>query len=139
MDKLLTGREILVTGSSRGIGLEISRLLNENGAQIIGISRSKPVEKDKKIFIEHYQCDFSDLDDLNKTIKVIIKKYHSLNGLVSNVGFGRFGALETFSTLQIKEGINVNLTSHIIVASLIVPLFKKKKFGDIILWVQNLQ
>ena len=132
MEKLLTGREILVTGSSRGIGLEISRLLNENGAQIIGISRSKPVEKDKKIFIEHYKCDFSDLDDLNKTIKVIIKKYHSLNGLVSNVGFGRFGALETFSTRQIKESINVNLTSHIIVASLIVPLFKKKKFGDII-------
>ena len=101
--KLLTGREILVTGSNRGIGLEISRLLNENGAQIIGISRSKPVEKNKDIFIEHYKCDFSNLDDLNKTIKVIIKKHHSLNGLISNAGFGRFGALETFSTQQIKR------------------------------------
>ena len=102
MEKLLTGREILVTGSSQGIGLEISRLLNENGAQIIGISRSMPVEQNENIFIEHYKCDFSNLDDLNETIKVIIKKHHSLNGLVSNVGFGRFGALETFSTRQIK-------------------------------------
>ena len=52
MGKLLAGREILVTGSNRGIGLEVSRLLNKNGAQIIGISRSTPVEKNKDIFID---------------------------------------------------------------------------------------
>ena len=132
MGKLLAGREILVTGSNRGIGLEVSRLLNKSGAQIIGISRSMPVEKNKDIFIDHYKCDFSNLDALNKTIKVIIKKHHSLNGLISNAGFGRFGALETFSIQQIEENINVNLTSHMVIASLFVPLFKKKKSGDII-------
>ena len=54
--------------------LSVARQQVENGAQIIGISRSMPAEKNKDIFIEHYGCDFSNLDALNKTIKVIIKK-----------------------------------------------------------------
>ena len=53
-----------VTGANRGIGLEASRLLNKNGAQIIGISRSMPVEKNKDIFIEHYECDFSNCSNI---------------------------------------------------------------------------
>ncbi len=132
MEKLLVGREILVTGSNRGIGLEVSRLLNKYGAQIIGISRSKPLEKNKDIFCAHYECDFSNFDKLNKTIKRIIRNHHSLNGLISNAGFGKFGTLETFSYKQIERFINVNLTAHIIIASLIVPIFKRQKSGDII-------
>lgn len=132
MKNLLIGREILVTGSSRGIGLEISNQLNKNGAKVVGISRSKPVKEKNSIFFDHYECDFSNLDALNKTVKAVIKEHYSLNGLISNAGFGRFGALETFSTQQIKESIDVNLTSHMVIASLIVPIFKKRKLGDII-------
>ena len=123
---------ILVTGSSSGIGLSITKKLLNCGAKVIGIARNH-----SKFSIDHpnyvtYDVEMSDLNNLNKVMNKIIKENNEITGLISNAGYGEFGPLENFSIEQINSFISVNLTSHIVVTKLILPHLKKRKMGDII-------
>ena len=123
---------VLVTGSSSGIGKAITAKLLDLGAKVVGISRDH-----KKAIIQHdnyitYTLDISDIHNLEKNIKLILKDHPKINGLVSNAGNGEFGPLENFSVDQINNFISMNLTSHLIITKGLLPHFKKIKKGDII-------
>ena len=123
---------VLVTGSSSGIGYEITSKLLDLGAKVIGIARNHDKSKlENKNYIT-YNCDISNHKKLETLLKQILKKYPKINGLISNAGYGDFGPLENFSTLQIDNFIATNLTSHLVLTKVLLPHFKRIKIGDII-------
>jgi short-subunit dehydrogenase len=123
---------VLVTGSSSGIGYEITLKLLDLGAKVIGIARNHDRSKLENKNYTTYKCDVSAHQKLEILLKQILKKHPQINCFVSNAGYGDFGPLENFSTLQIKNFIATNLTSHIVMTKLLLPHFKRIKIGDII-------
>ena len=123
---------VLVTGSSRGIGYEITSKLLDLGAKVIGIARNHDKSNlEHKSYIT-YNCDVSVRQELEILLKQILKNHPQINCLISNAGYGDFGPLENFSTLQINNFIATNLTSHMVITKLLLPHFKTNKIGDII-------
>ena len=123
---------VLVTGSSSGIGYEITLKLLQLGAKVIGIARNHDRYKlENKNYIT-YKCDVSDHQKLEILLKQILKKHPQINCFISNAGYGNFGPLENFSTLQIDNFIATNLTSHLVLTRVLLPHFKRIKIGDII-------
>ena len=123
---------VLVTGSSSGIGYEITLKLLDLGAKVIGIARNHDRSKLENKNYTTYKCDVSAHQKLEILMKQILKKHPQINCFISNAGYGDFGPLENFSTLQIKNFIATNLTSHMIITKLLLPHFKRIKIGDII-------
>ena len=123
---------VLVTGSSSGLGYEITLKLLGLGAKVIGIARNHDRSKLENKNYTTYKCDVSAHQKLEILLKQILKKHPQINCFISNAGFGDFGPLENFSTLQIKNFIATNLTSHIVMTKLLLPHFKRIKIGDII-------
>ena len=123
---------VLVTGSSSGIGYEITSKLLDLGAKVIGIARNHDRSKLQNKNYTTYKCDVSAHQKLEILLKQILKKHPQINCFISNAGYGDFGPLENFSTLQIKNFIATNLTSHIVITKLLLPHFKRIKIGDII-------
>ena len=123
---------VLVTGSSSGIGYEITLKLLGLGAKVIGIARNHDRSKLENKNYKTYKCDVSAHQKLEILLKQILKKHPQINCFISNAGYGDFGPLENFSTLQIKNFIATNLTSHIVMTKLLLPHFKRIKIGDII-------
>jgi len=123
---------VLVTGSSSGIGYEITLKLLDLGAKVIGIARNHDRYNLENKNYTTYKCDISAHHKLEMLLKQILKKHPQINCFISNAGFGDFGPLENFSTLQIKNFIATNLTSHIVMTKLLLPHFKRIKIGDII-------
>ena len=123
---------VLVTGSSSGIGYEITLKLLGLGAKVIGIARNHDRSKIENKNYTTYKGDVSAHQKLEILMKQILKKHPQINCFISNAGFGDFGPLENFSTLQIKNFIATNLTSHIVMTKLLLPHFKRIKIGDII-------
>ena len=123
---------VLVTGSSSGIGYEITSKLLDLGAKVIGIARKhdKPYLENKNYTT--YSCDVSVHDKFETLLKQILKKHPQINCLVSNAGYGNFGPLENYSTLQINKFLATNLTSHLVITRHLLPHFKRNKIGDII-------
>jgi len=123
---------VLVTGSSSGIGYEITLKLLDLGAKVIGIARNHDRSKLENKNYTTYKCDVSAHQKLEILLKQILKNHPQINCFISNAGYGDFGPLENFSTLQIKNFIATNLTSHMVITKLLLPHFKRIKIGDII-------
>ena len=122
----------IVTGSSSGIGYEITSKLLDLGAKVIGIARNHSRYKLENNNYMTYNCDVGDHNKLEKLLQQILKNHPEINCLVSNAGYGDFGPLENFSILQINNFIATNLSSHLVITKLLLPHFKKKKHGDLI-------
>ncbi|WP_375724881.1 SDR family oxidoreductase [Arcobacter sp. KX21116] len=110
---------IVVTGSSKGLGLAIcKRLLNEN-YKIIGIARNKSDEfkqleekfEEQLFFIKY---DFNNTKNIHELIKSITKKHGHIYGLINNAAIGHDGVLGTMHETQISELIRVNIESPIL-------------------------
>ncbi len=129
---MLKNRQILVTGSSSGIGLSICTELLKKGAKVLGISRheSKSLKRYKNYV--GYSLDLSDTINIVKKFKKILCDHPNIDGLVSNAGYGAFGKLEQFSSEQVINFVNVNLIAHMLISSELIRHFKTNKRGDII-------
>lgn len=116
---------ILITGSSSGIGENCAADCLAQGYRVIGLARDfskSALKHDQYITIE---CDLNKPEQLEKTIKSIIKEYQP-NQFLHSAGFGRFGSIEQFSSAQILQLIQVNLISAILISRLLVPHLRKK-------------
>ena len=123
---------VVVTGSSSGIGYEITSNLLDLGAKVIGIARNHDKSNlENKNYIT-YNCDVSVHDKLEILLKQILKNHPQINCLISNAGYGNFGPLENYSTSQINKFLSTNLTSHLVITKHLLPHFKRNKMGDII-------
>ncbi len=128
----LSERSVLVTGASRGIGAAITKGLLAEGCEVVGIARSFDHAFLDHDHFEAVVLDLSKLDRISEQFRNIRRKYKSINALVCNAGFGRFGSLEEFSSSQIRDLIDLNLTSQILLTREFLPLMKTRGFGDII-------
>jgi len=124
-------RTILVTGASRGIGKAITDRLLQESCSVIGISRT--AKTDQTDNFTPIAMDLSQLDGLPEQIKELRQGHQEIDAIVCNAGYGHFGSLEEFSPQQIRQMIDLNLTSQILLLREFLPLLKTKGHGDIIL------
>lgn len=118
----------IVTGSSSGIGEAITRMLLNEGYEVIGLSRRRGE-------IEHpgfrpISCDLSNQKEI-ESLKTPLLAISDLALLVNAAGFGRFEPHEELSMKTIQEMISLNLTAPITLSNLLLRTLKENK-GTII-------
>ena len=125
-------RPFVVTGASSGIGREISKTLLDAGHTVIGIARDPDRAAIEDPHFESWSIDLSELDALPAQLNAIAGKYPDLKGVIACAGQGRFGSLEEFAYHQIRQLIDLNLTSQLFVARAFLPAMKRRGGGDLI-------
>ena len=125
-------KKVLITGATRGIGRATAQKLLEQGCEVVGVGR------DHTGGLEHPRysavtLDLGKLDGLENGLSHLVKTYSDVNTLISNAGRGEFGGLEQFSLKQIRESMELNLLSHMLVVRAFLPQLKRIGQGDIIL------
>lgn len=87
-----TGKVVLVTGASQGIGLEICRQFSELGATVIMVARNQEKLESAKNSIENnsnifpYPCDLSVESEIEKLFGFVKEKFQRIDVLVNNLG-----------------------------------------------------
>jgi len=117
----------VITGSSSGIGLAITKKLLAMGYKVYGIARRAQENSENFIPIK---CDITDTLALENSIKTIIKK-DTVNLLINSAGIGKFEPHEEINARTLKQLIDTNLTAPIILSSLLLRSLKKSQ-GKII-------
>lgn len=128
----MNGKKAIVTGASAGIGKAICQGLLERGCEVVGIAR----DPGRAGFAaEHFQAvaiDLAAIDALEARLKILPKELPPPDILVLSAGRGLVGGLGELSYRQIREVLDLNLTSQILVARAFWPALQKKG-GDLLL------
>lgn len=130
----------LITGISKGLGLEICKLALQNGDIVYGISRTKPqdvldlLEKYPKTFCHKVVNLLDDVDNLNNIIfKEFLNNSIKLDCLINNAAIAYDDIVTNLDLKKITKMFNVNVYSPMILTkgSIRNMLFNKTK-GSII-------
>ena len=122
----LEGRTAVVTGGSRGLGLQIAEALGEMGARIV-ISARKKDELDaavahlkkQKIEASAYVCDIGKREAIAPFAAQVLKQFGKVDILVNNAG-ATWGAPAEDHPLEAWDKlVNVNLTGVFILTQII--------------------
>lgn len=90
----LSGLTVVVTGGSKGIGLEISRAFVQNGATTVVVGRSDSAALDNTVRdltaegagVEGHLCDLADSDQVRSLFEGILERHRKVDVLVNNAG-----------------------------------------------------
>ncbi len=108
-------RNIVITGSSSGIGKALKEAFIKNGDKVVGISTHD----------DDFCCDVTDRAALEKVFEQIGKKFDKIDVLIPCAGFGLLGAIELTPYEKVKKEYEVNVLGLISVIQLGMPLMRE--------------
>ncbi|MEE1924549.1 SDR family oxidoreductase [Pseudomonas sp. 148P] len=135
----LSGKRVIVTGASRGIGLAIARAFALEGARVAICARSlEAVREAASQLQENAQevlaraVDVTDTQGVQQFVGEVVHAWGGVDILVNNAGQGRGGNLETLTPEAILEHANVLQMGHFRFVQAVVPFMREQRWGRII-------
>lgn len=132
----MTKRNWIITGVSSGFGYEMAHQLLTRGDRVIGTVRhTDTIEPLVKKFPDSFHVEILDVTDINAVrglVKRAFEKFNTIDVIVSNAGYGLFGAAEELSDDEIDHIIATNLTGSIAFIRSALPFMRKQQHGRII-------
>jgi NAD(P)-dependent dehydrogenase (short-subunit alcohol dehydrogenase family) len=132
-------RIAIVTGSSSGIGYEISLTLARNGLLTYATMRNlnkaeniKSVATKENLHVRVKQLDVTDDTSVKNAIQAISSETGRIDVLVNNAGYGLNGALEDLAMDEIKTQYETNVFGLIRTTQAVLPIMRKQKTGIIV-------
>ena len=126
----LSGKTILITGASSGIGAETAVLCSQVGAKIILVARREEKLREITRQLEssghtYYPFDLGNVDEIEGFIKRIIDENGPLDGFVHSAGIPGTRPLKLFKPKAMREIMDINFGSFVEIVRCIT---KKKAF-----------
>ena len=136
---MLKGKVAIITGGTRGIGLEIVKVFKEYNAEVILFgSKKETVDKaiseleKENIFVEGYYPNLSNPQEIEEVIKEIINKHNKIDILVNNAGISANKKIEDTTYEDFEKIMDLNVNAIFNMTKAVVPYMKEQKEGVII-------
>jgi 3-oxoacyl-[acyl-carrier protein] reductase len=134
-------RNVIVTGASRGLGLEITSALAAAGYRVLAIARSESAElraltaaagRDGAGEVQFHAFDLLDTPKMAELVARLRKELGPLYGLVNNAGIGTAGVLAMMRDDQLETLIRLNTLSPIALTRHVVRSMMSERTGRIV-------
>jgi short-subunit dehydrogenase len=136
-----TGRTILITGASSGLGSEFARQLAPVAAKMVLVARRndrlKTLETELKAMnatLEVFACsvDLSDQGDLQRFCDWLDQSGLAVDFLINNAGLGDHGPFVKSEWARINSLLQVNINALTYLTFRVLPIIKKTGRGVIL-------
>lgn len=136
----LTGKNAVVTGSSRGIGKAIALKIAECGANVAVVyagNAEKAAEtvaeiESRGVKAKSYSCDVSDFESAKALVGEVIEDFGGIDILVNNAGIIKDGLVLSMKEEDFDKVISVNLKGTFNMIKNTYQHFMKKRKGRIV-------
>ncbi|WP_456422347.1 SDR family oxidoreductase [Lutibacter sp.] len=119
-------KNVIITGTSRGIGFELAQLFARNGYKVLALSRnSKPLEMLNLKNITTISIDLSKESELEKVTGFISSNWKTVDILINNAGKLINKPFKELTPSCFLEVYNVNIFSVAELTRQLIPFLKK--------------
>ncbi|PSR19698.1 ketoacyl reductase [filamentous cyanobacterium CCP3] len=135
----LIGKNVLLTGASRGIGRVLGQSIAERGAVVVGVARSQGGLDD---FCEIIRAaggtalgipwDLADISSLPQLVHCVETQVGSVDILINNAGVEIYRAFQDYSLAELQTVLNVNLLAAMELTRLVLPRMLQQQAGHIV-------
>lgn len=136
---MLKNRVAIITGGTRGIGLETVRLFkNQNAEVILFGSKAESVEKavtelkNSGMEVKGYYPDLNNFEEIEKTIKEIKEEYGHIDILINNAGISANRKIEDTTSEDFSKIMDLNVNAIFNMTKAVVPYMKEQGSGVIL-------
>jgi len=132
-------KSVFITGGSRGLGLEIARVLACEGALLTIIGRNEAKLEMARIELEAYgnkvlaiACDVRDADSVQAAVNLVIDQRGRIDILINNAGVIQVGPFEQMTTDDYQNAMGTHLWGPLNTIRSIVPYMRQNRGGRIV-------
>lgn len=139
--KILLNKNIIVTGTARGMGNKMLEIFAANGANIFACARKETdehknfcseLEERFNVKIMPIYFDMTDLGQIKEAVKTIRNYKMSIDGLVNNAGVTYNALFQMTSIDELRKQFEVNFFAPFLFTQYISKLMVRNKNGSIV-------
>lgn len=130
------GRVYFITGTSSGFGRSLAEAVLGRGDSAVLTARKPEAVAD---LAERYpgsslavRLDVTNADDRRRAVESALERFGRVDVLVNNAGQGSLGAVEEFSSEQIRRHFEVNCFGVVEMTREVLPVMRRQKSGHIL-------
>jgi 3-oxoacyl-[acyl-carrier protein] reductase len=145
MELGFNGEVVLITGGSKGIGLESAKLFAGEGCRIAIAARDSQGVEDAKAAIDGSGAaevfgttgDMTSSEDVRRVVAETLDRFGRIDVLVTCAGASPGGSLEDLTEEQWYASLNLKLMGYIRACRAVLPHMRERGSGSVVLVVGN--
>ena len=137
-----SGKTVLITGGSSGIGRALARQLVLFGANVLIVSKNHDKNLDtenelrqlnKKAKVSSFLCDIGDSNQVEQMGRAVLEKHGAPDILINNAGFAWYHSFPDMSFLEVISTANVNFVGAVAVTHVFCKAMAEKPGSQIVM------
>lgn len=131
-----SGKTVVITGASAGVGAEVARLFFAAGARLVLAARGEDALRE---FASQFgiralavPMDVADDEACAALLAAAEKRFGAVHVLVNNAGCNCRGAVAEFEAQELAQIVDVNLRAPVVLARLALPYLERAGGGAIV-------
>jgi short-subunit dehydrogenase len=134
-----SGKTVLISGASRGLGLELARHFAAHRANVVLMARDQErlteAARELKTYgieVSTRQCDVTQPEEARRAIRSVIDEFRSIDVLVNNAGIIQVGPAENMNRDDYADALAVHFWAPLNLTAEVLPYMKGQGSGRIV-------
>ena len=135
----LSGKVVLLTGGSRGLGLELARVLGRRRARLAllarddeELARARDQLGSAGAEVEIFACDVRFQDQVQRVVREVVERFGQVDVLINNAGVIQVGPQETMRVSDYQEAMDTHFFGPLFLVQAVLPGMLQRHQGRIV-------
>jgi short-subunit dehydrogenase len=134
----LSGKVVVITGASMGIGEAIAQLFADEGASVVLLSRDAERAEAARGRIGHSErtlalaCDVRNREEIDRVVGLTVHHFQRIDVWINNAGHGILDSIARVDMAACRETFETNFFGALEAMQAVVPVMKQQGSGTII-------
>jgi short-subunit dehydrogenase len=135
----LTGKVVLITGGSRGLGLSLAFELGNLGSRLALCARdAQELEQARRRLAERgiaaatFPCDISEETEIEPLVARVLDRFGRIDVLINNAGQISVAPLERLQHSDFEQAMNIMFWAPVNLTLAVLPQMKQQRSGHIV-------
>jgi NAD(P)-dependent dehydrogenase (short-subunit alcohol dehydrogenase family) len=132
-------RSVLITGGSRGFGLQMARQLGAEGARVLlaardraELDRARDDLRDRGVDASTFACDLTDRARAERLVEHVVAHHGAIDVLINNAGIIQVGPLDHMQPRDFEEAMAVHFWAPLHTMRAAIPHMRRQGGGRIV-------